>query len=271
MNSFYKYLSASSIDIVAGALSMCYAINYTTGHSAGIYVYLVLGLVVWLIYTSDHLVDVYRKRHVNSFRHDLHKKYFNFFISCSLFIAGLSLFLIFRLPKEILISGILIGASLILLRIFEIWRNLPTKEWSTGIFYTCGVGIVAISYGTLSEIWVPLAVTFILSVQNGLILSFFDFSSDIKSGSVSFSTRFGIRKSMFFIRLLFLGGLVVMILISRQGFTADHIFWMIFLVIGLSVHAFTYRSRTFFFNHLDWLRPLLDGIYILTGIMTFLI
>jgi len=168
-----------SIDIALGALASGSWVVKLTQADPGPGWWILLPMVVWLIYTTDHLIDGFRlKKHAGTIRHLYHytnRKWLIFIlIVCFLIALGVSLT---NLRNEILIFGIFLG-SLVILYLLTIWisgrRNLNFifKEVVIAIIYTCGIcgGPVIISEFAVGTLHILLFFSFFLIVLSNIII-----------------------------------------------------------------------------------------------------
>ena len=106
----YRFINNTSLDVVAGAISSALffaRIMHVTSLPQGI---ISLGLSVWIIYTTDHLLDARRiKQLASTERHRFHQN--NFFILSVLLLLALlaDVAIIFYMRAAVFNAGLLLG------------------------------------------------------------------------------------------------------------------------------------------------------------------
>jgi len=164
---------------------------------------LVLALSVWLVYTSDRLMDGIKVGILShSLRHQFHYRQRKpiilaiLIISC---IVGLITFLF--LDKRIIYFGLILGFVILIylslvFRIGQKKHQLFLKEPLIALVYTAGIwgGPVVLSqFYLISQQWILILVTFLHGMLNLLILSLLDFQADTADGHTSFARALGIK------------------------------------------------------------------------------
>ena len=183
--SFYKYISYLSVDVAIGAVISSAFVSKLLEVYVPTIVYITLGLVVWSIYTFDHLIDARKgKDQIRLPRHQFHLKHFSR-ISASLMIAlAMILCCLFMLPSQVIIVGTALGLIVILYFIsinFLNWKNVYHKEFTVALVYFSGILVGPVSSVDFTfefSQWFYLFSFFILVLLNLLIFSKYDQQAD---------------------------------------------------------------------------------------------
>jgi len=162
-----------------------------------------LALSVWLVYTSDRLIDgIKRGNASHSLRHRFHFEKRRpiiltvLIVSC---ITGLITFLF--LDKSIIYFGLFLGFFILvyLFFVFKIGQKehpLFQKEPLIALVYSAGIwgGPVVLSQFFITyHQWMLIIVTFLHGMMNLLILSLLDFHADTADGHTSFARALGTK------------------------------------------------------------------------------
>lgn len=190
----WGYINMLSIDIALGAMGGCLLFAGLFDVSLRPPAYLGLGLIVWIIYTVDHLLDASRPNtRLSTARHRFHHVHRNALtravILASLVVLAQSLFV--RTP--VLISGFLMGAWVIVYLAIQS-RLRFMKELAAAVSYSAGVVIAPVSLldrPVSAPEWVTVVAFFLTTWINLLICSLYDHAADLKDHQPSFATTFG--------------------------------------------------------------------------------
>jgi 4-hydroxybenzoate polyprenyltransferase len=188
--------------------------------------WIVLPLSVWIIYTSDHLIDAYRlKQQASTHRHNFHFHYSN---KISVIVAVLSILnliiILTWLEKEIIYFGLLLSAVTILylVLIFRAKTNnhhIP-KEIIVSLIYTAGIwgSFAALNDFRLNTALLSLLIAFFLLVLSDvLLLSHYEIESDKKDGHSTIAVKFGRRVALKFIYINLLAVFAVCIFVISSS------------------------------------------------------
>jgi hypothetical protein len=162
----------------------------------------VLALAVWVIYTSDHLIDAYgMDRSASSARHAFHQKYFRFMAVAVFLATGLGLYLVTQIPRHTMMGGFYLGAVVVVyFAILSLWkqRSLFFKETMVALVYALGIftgPLTALNTSIPFKVW-PLFVQFaLLALVNLLEFSFFEKNMDRSDGHGSIVLKIGRRRT----------------------------------------------------------------------------
>ena len=205
-----QIINILSIDVAAGAVICCAFFANILGVMVLPYAYITLGLTVWIIYTSDHLLDVWKKdQAASTVRHRFHQQYFNrllVMVVLSLIVVGIQIAFIRR---PVFIGGL--ALSVIVGLYFIIQRRLKfLKELFAAILYSGGVLIAPLSLlqRSLTPFELSLILQFFLTALINLFLfSWFDMKNDTLDHQPSFSVIFGDRATRVLLVILFTSNL----------------------------------------------------------------
>ena len=262
-----KLINNLSVDVVLGAICGQYFFARLLDIDLNFSVYLLLGLTVWVIYTSDHLWDArFILKKAESERHLFHQKYFkNLTI-----VLGVVLFLIAGLfakivtLQEVLVPGllfsILIGVSFVFLR-YRNARKHGLKEVSTAILYVAGIAFAPLIYA--DELFNPLRFGlfrfgyFMIALVNLLMLSHFDKKEDEAHGFGSVLILMTEDQLLSLIKIIF-GVLFSLLFLSLFFLTSFyHVHTCVLLGIG-GIHYWVLKS-----NDLKEKRLILEWSFVL--------
>lgn len=190
----YRYVNLLSLDIVAGAVISAVFFSRLLEAPLLPYALIALALTVWIIYTADHLRDA---RHIGpdatSDRHAFHHRHFMTLMVAMLMALLADGVVIIFMRERILTAGLCLSAVVavyLLLHRYLKWA----KEIIVAGLYTCGILLpsIAISPLTISLPYVILFAVFaLLALINLLVLSWFDYDSDLQDRQPSFATVLG--------------------------------------------------------------------------------
>jgi hypothetical protein len=202
-----QYANMLSLDIAAGAVICCAFFARIFTVTLLPYGYIALGLAVWIIYTADHLLDVWKNPHpASTERHRFHQQHFttlSILLALAMVVVGIEVNFI-RL--NVLIGGIQL--SILVAIYFIVQRQLKfLKELAAALLYTGGVLIapVALLSFALNPMQITLVVQFFLTaLANLLLFSLFDLKNDSKDRHPSFVISLGESTSIIFLYAIFI-------------------------------------------------------------------
>ncbi len=199
----YNLLRILSIDVAIGAMAMAHlwAIFFRT--SPPIVIYVLLGLIVWLIYTLDHLLDAYQIKHTaHTLRHQFHQKYFHVLCGFVGLVAGVVVWLLFLLTWKVWMWGsVVLGLVIVHFLLSFFFRQqshfLLQKELRIAFGYSLGVAVGIFSTIPFSKIewaatlWLLLFVVG-LAWFNLLLIACYEYESDVKDAQCSLVVSLGV-------------------------------------------------------------------------------
>lgn len=195
-----------SLDVVLGAVFSASMLVWLLEKPMPAVWWIALPMAVWVIYTSDHLMDAYRlKEKAHTPRHLFHSRYFKpiagvwviLLISCMSWVAYL-------VPKEMLYLGFAMGGFVLVhLGLVSLIGNkvswLLHKELGVGLIYAVGVwGGPLVIYDELMsrEILILFIQFFLLCMINLLFFSLYEAETDRWDGHTSFVLAVGKKASL---------------------------------------------------------------------------
>lgn len=208
----YRILNHLSVDVATGAMVGAWFFAHVFNAAVDFSSLVVLGLSVWIIYTTDHLLDVRRLGSTAAtWRHQFHQKHFNVLLAVMMVAAVLNVILILQLPPTVIRSGLFLGAGIGIYLLLQ--RHLSfMKEFSGALFYT--VGVVLLAWASVHKnMALPhyiLILHFLITAWvNLLLFSWFDRQQDARDKHISFIIIWGERNARIFMICLFLVCIVI--------------------------------------------------------------
>lgn len=264
-----------SIDVCLGALAGGILASEILKTDPGWAYWIVLPMAVWLIYTSDHLIDGFRAGNkAIKDRYVVHRKYYRQFIIIASLILLISAFISFSyLSIDIIIFGIILGsmAALYLILVFILpGRGMPIfqKEIAVAFFYAAGIwGPIIISGNTISWTeWGVVALFYLLALSDLIMLSLIEMKVDDAEGQRSLPLLFGTKHAK---RLLHL--LLIVVMASSVLIIFTHPSWMIIkaaLILGVMALCLLiiFRMSGYLKNN-DLYRYMSEAVFILPVLM----
>ncbi len=190
----WRYINILSLDVAAGAMAGCAFFARIFGIVLLPHALISLGLIVWIIYTVDHLIDARRATgEPSTDRHRFHKRHAQTLMAL-LVIAGIVVMLeAFYVRKPVLFAGI--GVAILVLAYIALQASLKyAKEVIGALLYTAGV--LAGPWSLLDrEISAPELMLILLfgitAMLNLMLFSLIDRDSDLVDKRASFATIYG--------------------------------------------------------------------------------
>lgn len=268
----YRIINTLSIDISLGAVVGSYFFCLVFGVSPNGMSMLALGLSVWIIYTTDHLLDAKKIKHnPSTFRHQFHRKNFNTFFAFVLVIVIINtLVCVFFLDSYVILLGVLLGGIAIIYLIFQRYL-LFAKEMVGAILYTVGVLIPAVGASSFmfTEAKTFLVLQFLLVVFMNLVLfSALDKRNDEHNEQHSIATQWKSTSTTIFIWLIFC--LSVMIGIINIFFFSTFSIAS-FIIMSMAILLAIIQLFQAYFSVHDRFRYVGDAIFFLPLIYLFLV
>jgi 4-hydroxybenzoate polyprenyltransferase len=215
MFRLYKYLNILSIDVALGAV--CCALWFASIFETTLkpQALIVLGLTVWMIYTTDHLLDAKRmKGPASTERHRYHQQYFSRLLIILFVVAAADLLFVFFIRKTVFQWGLILSGTMVVY--FLLQQHLKyVKELIVALLFSCGVLLPA---WAVSQKPIDLSLMLIISqfmltaLLNLLLFSWFDRHKDMQDRRESFVTLAGETKARRILELVFLLNTVFMVL-----------------------------------------------------------
>lgn len=259
---YWRYINILSLDIALGAVAGCGFFAGMFGVSLLPNAYFSLGVIVWMIYTVDHLLDASRDVvSLSTARHRFHRDHAKTLKYVLLAAAILVVVQVFFVRIPVLISGLIVGAFVALY--IALQRHLAwLKEIAGALLYTAGIVLAPASLLSrsiyLSE-WIIVFLFGLTAYINLMICSLYDVNKDRADGHRSFSTEFGIERTQKIIAGAFVvAALLFIILLITPRADANSV-----IILGLMNVALllVYRQPAYF-SHTDNHRLLADVAFV---------
>ena len=276
MRNVFRYIQYLSLDVVLGAILSSLFIAQLIGVTLSNPMLVGLGIAIWLIYTTDHLIDAksIEGEAINP-RHAFHQQYFTIIVAFGLLAFIIGLWNITFLPMEtIKFGGILIfsvAVYFVTIRLAD-RKSLWHKEMSAAMIYSFGIFAgplslsVDISYSTIF-LFVQFSIIVILNL---LIFPIYEVDSDIKDDMKSLAITVGVGRLKGMINFLF----VVVFMLTGIGMLELQMFssgsnWFLgqfifLLMMGVLLSLMVWPN---FFRKYNSYRLLGDGVFYLPLIM----
>ncbi len=244
-----QLFQAISLDVVIGAFAGgIFAVNILAV-KPNLWWWLILVMSVWVVYTSDHLVDGFNQKGAASiFRHRLHYQYRYFFMVSLVIVSILTLVLVLVfLDTRVLLWGFVIGiGALVYLGFIILGRKKGfyfQKEFFISLFYVAGIWLAPlIWYGkSLSFIVILIMVIFVLLVwAEGLLTALYERESDIGDQMGSFCTFYGRQTTQRLVLILLILSMFFSLglLLSTPVMRKEYLVLVIMTASLMAIHYF---------------------------------
>jgi len=266
MLKIIHFVQNLSLDITAGAVIMTLFIGrllqveVTGSMIAG------LAIAIWLIYTTDHLLDAYRlKSKAFNPRHAFHQKYFKLMLSLAMVVFALGLWNLKFLPERTLIYGFVLTGLSILYLLYSYFSKYPfRKEVFAAFVYTAGIATAPFSLLDSIQWFEGLMMiqVFILAYANLLVIPLYEHDIDLEDHHDSLATLRG--AAMVKQRVLLMCSLSFMLCIIQVIIGTPVALMAIFFIMTFVL--FTLINRLDLFRSYQLFRILADGIFFLPGL-----
>jgi 4-hydroxybenzoate polyprenyltransferase len=268
----YNTFQFLSLDVTLGVMVNGVVLGWVFRTFIAPEIILLLGISVWLIYMTDHLLDTRGKQGTTlSNRHQYFLSHRRKLIGLTALAFLMVPLLIIRIPYEMLRAGIIlvffVGVYLFTHHYFMGKRQFH-KEFLGAMIYSTGIYLpVFILFEQRNPIlFVCYGAFFLLAFVNLIIYAYMDHDLDKKCGFPSLVNTIGLNIAEKIIKLLFLlvsALLVIMIINSNAG-------RVLYLALGyaiiLFVHITIFLNRTSL-NSDDAYRILGDLSFLLPGLI----
>ncbi|MFY0599202.1 MAG: hypothetical protein JXR03_05990 [Cyclobacteriaceae bacterium] len=205
----YKYFRWLSLDIVLGAIIFLAFLGSYYDTSFSFSIYFSLASAIWLIYTTDHLID--SAKAADSARRKFHKDNFKGLVFIGGVVLLLALVNVYFLPHDIIKNGAILSSMCIgyLLLVYFI-RALWFKEILVAFGYGAGVFLVPVTEnGAITALDLIFLLQLVLiALINLLVFSYYDMEEDSKVGFSSIAKQVGAKKARLLINSLILLSLI---------------------------------------------------------------
>lgn len=268
MDHYYKYVRWLSLDIVLGAIFFLAFLSKYYQLELDWSAYFALGAAVWLIYTTDHLMDAKSTKNLLLPRHQFHFRHFKALLFLAGLVLALALINIWFLDERIIRLGAIISAMCIgYLMLVYFVRALWIKEVLVAIVYAIGIFTAPAALRGLEWPDVLLIIQLvIIAFINLLLFSLYDRSEDQQGGFNSLVLRFGES----WVRKLIIGFTFLQTFLCLIGFWMElgSVEWM---YLSMNLLLWMIFRHPLFFQRQERFRTLGDGIFYLPALfMLFL-
>lgn len=266
---YYKLANILSLDVAAGAVVCAVFFSKIFDVEIRINAILSLAACVWMIYTADHLIDIYGIQHqASTTRHRFHQRNRKLLTGVLLLVFAVTIPQLFFIRKAVLLGGVTL--SILILFYFLYQKNLKhLKEVFGAVLYTGGVLLVPLSL-RLNDLHTPHIILMIqffsTALLNLLLFSWFDYEKDSKDHRESFVTARGVDHAKKILVILFIiNGILPIFLIAF--YTAFAFASIVIFVMNLILALLFFNKA--FFDVNDRYRIIGDAIFLLPLIHFF--
>lgn len=230
LSKIYLLFRVWSLDVVLGTLMVGAFIVKLLDVSPTPWWWLILASTVWIIYTTDHLLDGYKgkNRQAVIYRHNYHFKHKMVLFILMIVLSGITLGIgITFLHSEIVMKGILLFAVILLyfLIVHFIQKQnhfFNQKELLIALAYIAGITLAPMVWNnnplTTHQI-ITMIVLVLLAWAEGVLASWFDYENDLHDGHSSFTTTFGKNNTRYFLIALHI---IIFLLLKVNIFFTDN-------------------------------------------------
>jgi hypothetical protein len=265
----WRYINILSLDVAAGAMTGCAFFAQIFGISLLPHALISLGLIVWIIYTVDHLIDARRATgQPSTERHRFHKRHGKTLMAAVAIAVVVVVFEAFYVRKPVLFAGV--GFAILVVGYMVLQTSLKsTKEVIGALLYTAGVLVGPWSLLdrviSVAELLL-ISLYFVTAMINLMLFSLIDRDYDLLDKRESFATIFGARatQTVIVIGFTIVAGLCIVLEISFSDYTGAMTTILTMNVLLL----ITFRYRDYFrvddrYRRIGDLAFLIPGIYLL--------
>ncbi|MEI9919573.1 MAG: hypothetical protein WDO14_12310 [Bacteroidota bacterium] len=261
---YYRIFNLLSLDVALGAVICAAFFAKILRVHVLLQGYLLLGIIVWLIYTADHLLDAWTMREAaTSERHSFHQKHFITILLAFLGAGIVAAGLIFLIRIQLISAGIVLSVFVVTYLLVN--RGLKYfKELTGSLLYTGGVLLPAWSLHTQPATAGQLTLIIIFTLiafTNLLIFARFSIGEDMLNRQKSLATIMGVKPMNTLISIVFAISFSVMIYQAIQDVSSDLIILFVMELILLVIFV------TKYFRYDDRYRLYGDAIFLLPVIL----
>ena len=229
--------------------------------------FILLGIVVWLIYTADHLLDAWSmKEAAISQRHRFHQKYFITIAFVFLGAGAISLVLMFMIRVQLITAGVVFGTFVVTYLLINRWLKY-FKELTGSLLYTGGVLLPSWSLYNqpLSQNqYLTIGIFLIIVLTNMLIFARFSMEEDQRNQQKSLATILGTQSMNVLIRITIVACFLLMIVAATKRITPG----LITLFVMETVLVLVFEIK--YFRSHDRYRVYGDAIFLLPALLLIL-
>lgn len=230
-----------SLDVVAGSVASAIFLAAIHGVSISVISILSLAFTVWIIYTTDRLLDVINlKKNPSSNRHYFHKKHFVLFKQIVWIVTLVDIILLFFLPDSIFRSGVIL-AGLVLIYLLFAHRIKYVKEFLVALIYVLGILLPAsINISLLNLNYLAIAIFFLLAYINLVLFSLIERECDENDGQFSLATLMPGKWLYIFLTFLFGLNFILLTMMYANGHAKNIFIVLLVMTFMLLILFITY-------------------------------
>lgn len=259
---FYHLISMLSIDIAVGAgvSSIFFARMFKV--PIRVFPVAILILIVWVIYTVDHLLDVSKADiRTLSKRRQFHLLHQHTMIAFVIVCLSTVCILVFFLFLKVVVGGLVL---LIISICYFVLKNRikGLKEILSGVIYCCGILLAPTlnRVGSFTSYDFQTICAFAITVLINLVLfAYYDHSEDIREKHVSLATLIGIQATKRLIELMFSVQAILLTFLLRHSIDVYSVVIIILMNLVL-ITLFLFKEM---FEMNNNFRPIGDAIFLI--------
>jgi 4-hydroxybenzoate polyprenyltransferase len=207
IGQLYQRFNLLSFDVAGGAIASALYFARILHVQVRPFGVICLGLTVWIIYTADHLFDVWSiKTPASTTRHKFHQQHFGLLLALLVLATGVDLVVAFLIRATVFRWGIALTAVVGIY--FLIQAKLKfLKELAGAILYSAGILLPSLP---VAEAPVPRVVFLLIlifavtALINLILFSWFDAPRDMQDKRSSLITALGVETGKRVLWILFL-------------------------------------------------------------------
>ncbi|MEQ9468813.1 MAG: UbiA family prenyltransferase [Ekhidna sp.] len=208
----YRTAQILSLDIVIGAVILLRFFCVQFGVAPRWEVFVLLGGVVWLIYTADHLRDAEHKIRSSRERYLFHKEHRKPLVVVAGIVLLVLSILVFFIPLVIFLGGLALAVfSFIYLIMQHRLSRFLSKELYVALVYSAGILMVPFLLSQTYR-WDVFLLLVLLTFINLSLFSWYEKDEDIRDKFQSIATELNGKKLEKIILLLISLGLAIALL-----------------------------------------------------------
>ena len=260
----FKSYSLLSVDVAWGGVISSMFLSHFTLTQSSVVANTILGLVIWSIYTFDHLLDV-KKSKANQLSerllfHRKHSRLLTKVLILTIIVIGILLPFI---PSTTLLYGSILSCIVLIYFLSIHFLNskfIVHKELIIAIIYTAGIGL-----GPISQMNEPfskiqlliIGIFFIIVLFNLLVFSLMDKKEDLSAKFPSFVMAAGEPITLIVLKSLGLLGVLLIICLMALGSLKETL--LLTLMFGVLQLIFWKRDNV---HIVKYYRYAGDGIFL---------
>ncbi|WP_420316875.1 hypothetical protein [Ekhidna sp.] len=250
----YRTAQILSIDIVIGVVILLRFFCAQFGVAPGWEAYALLGGVVWLIYTTDHLRDAENKIRSSRERYLFHKNHRKSLLVVAVLVLIALCILVLFIPLVIFLGGLALAIfSFVYLMMQHRLSRFLSKEIYVALVYSAGILMVPFLLSQTYR-WDVFLLLVLLTFVNLSLFSLYEKEDDIRDKFQSIATELNGKQLEKIILLLISIGLAIAVL-SINVIT-------IYFIAGFVIYALMIIFSDWFrLNHRY--RAIGDGVFLL--------